>query len=1354
MAVINLRNVVALGVLEDGVYPSVYNGQTGEYIGTVDGEGAGVKTVPTLYMYYRKNGHLYLYRTKERIEIDLTNVTAYDNSALFKLTEKSDISSAKITEFESRNIDVGHYEYKVPWVKSTQQYLYILVPIVRSIHTITVQGIISNQIFTLTGIYVHEGKSWWIYRTNVKTNFDFNDAVNEILDVQVYVRELTAEDLNPVEQLTKLLFEHINNKFNPHEVTKEQVGLGNVDNTADMDKPVSRPQKEYIDALENRVKGWFKQLNVWINNHVTEVNKKFQDVWAAINKKLDKEDYENDKDNFNAHIRNYDNPHRVTAAQVGLPTAASDIEKLKQKAQELQGLLINKQDKTSEELVTDNKRIVDAINEIYGIVVEHNNHVRSNSINQIEVTSEIPTTFEDGTLWIRIPRNEEDYITIKIEAVPVDSTIRMINSEGKESAGVGSASLECLIQSRLHYIVEKENYITKDVYVDVGVEDTTINVVLTPKTKKTLTVNATPDNALIIFTDKPSNVVIAQGTGTLTYETYDPRDILIQVGASGYETYEERITLDENIIRDITLTALPVEQGAVSLTVVDSETKAKIAAYVYDKDTGGILGQVTKDTPLQLTGDVNTGRILRFVSSGYIEVEQLVTYAIPTAEVTVEMDKVPVQTGTIYATAVNTESTALDSVTFEYKLSTESDWKPLGNDESTTGKSEVVTAPVGTSVDFRASKTGYITNTGTGTINSTGEHSVTIVLEELPPEPEEVSVTIKIEAVPVDSTIRMINSEGKESAGVGSASLECLIQSRLHYIVEKENYITKDVYVDVGVEDTTINVVLTPKTKKTLTVNATPDNALIIFTDKPSNVVIAQGTGTLTYETYDPRDILIQVGASGYETYEERITLDENIIRDITLTALPVEQGAVSLTVVDSETKAKIAAYVYDKDTGGILGQVTKDTPLQLTGDVNTGRILRFVSSGYIEVEQLVTYAIPTAEVTVEMDKVPVQTGTIYATAVNTESTALDSVTFEYKLSTESDWKPLGNDESTTGKSEVVTAPVGTSVDFRASKTGYITNTGTGTINSTGEHSVTIVLEELPPEPEEVSVTIKAYEIYDNNKLYLAADIKEISSTGTTVGTTRPDEPLVITRNKGSVITYYALPLSSDWYNIGYEEVVFDTDKTVEILCLRNNNGLIKVRTRDALTGCMLSDTIYDETGKKIGNCDSSEDGYVSEANPIGFERNYKTLGDTRYEATEPALFIAAKPSEAVVNYIDLHPKEGQDYIALKFIDSVTKAPITTGISCRFSSSVKTIVTDYQGIAHISGTYDSKVVILVRRDGYTEYNQSYDNLANHSVTTIELVPEPVFENDGIDYMQIEGNGIEHPIFRVGDVESN
>ena len=907
MAVINLRNVVALGVLEDGVYPSVYNGQTGEYIGTVDGEGAGVKTVPTLYMYYRKNGHLYLYRTKERIEIDLTNVTAYDNSALFKLTEKSDISSAKITEFESRNIDVGHYEYKVPWVKSTQQYLYILVPIVRSIHTITVQGIISNQIFTLTGIYVHEGKSWWIYRTNVKTNFDFNDAVNEILDVQVYVRELTVEDLNPVEQLTKLLFEHINNKFNPHEVTKEQVGLGNVDNTADMDKPVSRPQKEYIDALENRVKGWFKQLNVWINNHVTEVNKKFQDVWAAINKKLNKEDYENDKDNFNAHIRNYDNPHRVTATQVGLPTAASDIEKLKQKAQELQGLLINKQDKTSEELVTDNKRIVDAINEIYGIVVEHNNHVRSNSIHQIEVTSEIPTTFEDGILWIRIPRNEEDYITIKIEAVPSDSIIRMINSENKEVEGVGTASLECLIQSRLHYIVEKENYITKDVYVDVGVEDTTINVVLTSKTKKTLTVNATPNNALIIFTDKPSNVVIAQGTGTLTYETYDPRDILIQVGASGYETYEEHITLDENIIRDITLIALPVEQGAVSLTVVDSETKAKIAAYVYDKDTGGILGQVTKDTPLELTADANTSQILRFVASGYDDHEQLVTYTNPVNNITIELTKTIVPDGSLYVKALKTNGELISTATFRYHTG-DNNWLSLTN--TGDGTSNPVSASVGTRVYFEVSADGYITNIGSGIIVSGQSNSVDVILEVVPPEPS------------YDWFIFAVNADGGQP-------VETLTKAEL--------------FVD---------------------------------------------------NTWVEQEIQTVIASKGF-------------------------------------------------DVNGKKGDVVK---------------VRFTATGYVTTTQDVT------------------------------------LTSEYE------------------ESRII--PVG--------------------------------MELLPPEPENVNVTIR---IKDDSGNYLTATIKEISVTGDTVGTSTPEEPLVITKPQGNVITYYALPAISQRYNIANQEVVFDSNKTVEIVC-------------------------------------------------------------------------------------------------------------------------------------------------------------------------------------------------------------
>ena len=43
-------------------------------------------------------------------------------------------------------------------------------------------------------------------------------------------------------------YAHTNNFSNPHQVTKEQLGLGCVDNTADLNKPVSAPAKEYIDV--------------------------------------------------------------------------------------------------------------------------------------------------------------------------------------------------------------------------------------------------------------------------------------------------------------------------------------------------------------------------------------------------------------------------------------------------------------------------------------------------------------------------------------------------------------------------------------------------------------------------------------------------------------------------------------------------------------------------------------------------------------------------------------------------------------------------------------------------------------------------------------------------------------------------------------------------------------------------------------------------------------------------------------------------------------------------------------------------------------------------------------------------
>ena len=46
---------------------------------------------------------------------------------------------------------------------------------------------------------------------------------------------------------------HISDENNPHKVTKEQLGLGNVDNTADLDKPISTATKTELDSIKTQL---------------------------------------------------------------------------------------------------------------------------------------------------------------------------------------------------------------------------------------------------------------------------------------------------------------------------------------------------------------------------------------------------------------------------------------------------------------------------------------------------------------------------------------------------------------------------------------------------------------------------------------------------------------------------------------------------------------------------------------------------------------------------------------------------------------------------------------------------------------------------------------------------------------------------------------------------------------------------------------------------------------------------------------------------------------------------------------------------------------------------------------------
>lgn len=112
---------------------------------------------------------------------------------------------------------------------------------------------------------------------------DRTNAINSLrTELKTYVDGLIADKGSDITALETKVNNHIANKSNPHVVTKTQVGLGNVNNTSDANKPVSTAQATAI--ADAKAAGTAAQTSI------------------------------------NSHAGRKDNPHVVTRAQLSLAT--------------------------------------------------------------------------------------------------------------------------------------------------------------------------------------------------------------------------------------------------------------------------------------------------------------------------------------------------------------------------------------------------------------------------------------------------------------------------------------------------------------------------------------------------------------------------------------------------------------------------------------------------------------------------------------------------------------------------------------------------------------------------------------------------------------------------------------------------------------------------------------------------------------------------------------------------------------------------------------------------------------------------------------------------------------------------
>ena len=106
----------------------------------------------------------------------------------------------------------------------------------------------------------HNNEGWrYIYvKTDEETVGTWKPQF-KVNDTPFTAAQLAAINSNITSDKVTTFDNHVANKENPHGVTKEQVGLGNVDNTSDLDKPISNATST---ALENLTKVMPTDINV------------------------------------------------------------------------------------------------------------------------------------------------------------------------------------------------------------------------------------------------------------------------------------------------------------------------------------------------------------------------------------------------------------------------------------------------------------------------------------------------------------------------------------------------------------------------------------------------------------------------------------------------------------------------------------------------------------------------------------------------------------------------------------------------------------------------------------------------------------------------------------------------------------------------------------------------------------------------------------------------------------------------------------------------------------------------------------------------------------------------------------
>jgi len=676
------------------------------------------------------------------------------------------------------------------------------------------------------------------------------------------------------------------------------------------------------------------------------------------------------------------------------------------------------------------------------------------------------TTGYDSTYSILVDVSENPYLVGHEFSIVTDSANTVIINGEEITSGVYP------IGTSISWSVSREGYISQSGTYVMGDEDYSIEVNLVIETH-TFSIDPSPVDAVVIINGEERTSITADygtaitwsvskehyvsqsGSLTLTSDTTQAVTLVLEqytfsISTDAANTVvingEERTSITADYGTAITWSVsrehYVTQSGSFTLTADDSESIVLVLeqfTFTINPTPADAVVTINGSVRSSLTADYGTAITWSVSRTGYTS-----------------------QTGSYSLTQDHTESVSLVINQYTFTI------VPVPNDATVVINGEErssITADYGTIINWSVSKTGYGTQSGVETLTETYSMEVDLSISDF---------TFTIEATPVDAIVT-INGQQRTSLTAPYGTAITWSVSKDHYVTQSGSYnLTGDHYETVDLVPVQHTFSIITDAANTVVINGVERSSLtadygttITWSVSREHYVTQSGTFTLTADDSESITLVLQQFTFSITAtpVDAVVTINGSARSSIT-----ADYGtAITWSVTKEHYVSQSGSLTLTADASETVTLVLQQHTFSISTDAANTVVINGVERSTITADYGTTITW-----SVSREHYVSQNGSFTLTADTSETVTLAIMTFSFTINpTPADATVYINGQVRT---TVTNIPYGQYTNYQVMKTGYVTQSGGFNITDDTTMNIVLVLEQftftIEPTPADAVVTI------------------------------------------------------------------------------------------------------------------------------------------------------------------------------------------------------------------------------------------------------------------------------------------